>query len=731
MNKKNEPRHSNDPHLRVARGFNHFADAEESSKLSSFPDPAYENHSHEQMDAYPYHVGNGMEHNASDSGEKPVGFVGQLLCGRYQLLSTLGSGGMGKVFLAEDIRFGGFYALKMIHPWLLKNMETTSRFIQEFKLTAHLNHPGIIRTYSIDEDPISNLLFYTMEYIEGSSLQDIINQAKQHGEDPKFSGEETLRLLEKLGEIITYIHKKGVVHRDLKPANILFMADTKELKLVDFGLAKAFTESNPTLHTGHGGTFYYIAPEQLKGGEEVQPTADIFSLGVIAYQLLTGELPVAMAAPPSQLNPNLHKDVDEVMRKTMHPTTAKRFQTFEAFYQSLNNALKSPPRRKRKKHPSLPRMKGFLGNIHKSGEYYSASGSSEKSQPWPKSSSGNRIPLRENSPVPGQHLGFSLPLETQTMMEPNRSSLNRTTGSLLVNSLQSSQGHITALAWSPDGKLMASGGTNRTIKIWDASSWFQLHTLKNHQEMISALTWNPSGTQLLSASHDKTIKVWDIYSARQQMVLTHEAEVTRISYAPNGRFIVSGSRDGVIKVWEADTGLLIRTIKEHGGGITALHICPDSQVLVSGSEDKTIQLWDANTGKNLQIFEEYWTEVNAVLLSKGAEFLFSATDDATLKQWRSASGNVQQTFRGHQESVRCAALLKNGRYLLSGSEDKTLKLWEVETGSVLHTFYRHAQGVLALSVSEDQMKLISGGYEGVIKCWDLSPWLKPDAGASL
>lgn len=268
--------------------------------------------------------------------------VGQLLLGRYRLERLLGSGGMGQVYLCQDQTLNRSYALKVIHPYLAQQEEIRRRFLNELAITEHLTHPGIVRSFTLSQDPATGYWFYTMEFVEGQTLEAILEKARQEGKVPPLPLERTLELLASLVEPLEYAHNQGVIHRDLKPANVMVLP-SGGVKLMDFGIAKAIEGSHTTRHTGFTGSVYYMAPEQLKGGGPVTPAADIYSLGVMTYQMVTGEVPVGRIIPPSQLCQQIPSTWDDLVLQAMDPRPEERYPSARAFLNALQGQEETKP----------------------------------------------------------------------------------------------------------------------------------------------------------------------------------------------------------------------------------------------------------------------------------------------------------------------------------------------------------------------------------------------------
>jgi serine/threonine-protein kinase len=260
---------------------------------------------------------------------------------KYQILSKLGSGGMGSVFRARDAILERDVALKLLAPTLANDDSFVERFRLEARSLARLDHPHIVRVYDADWD--NNRLFLVMEYVDGGSLAELIKQEKA------LRPALTVKLLQQTASGLDYAHQRGLIHRDIKPANIL-LDSQGNAKLTDFGLVK---DSNTTL-TADGtrlGTPAYMAPEQIQG-EEVTPALDIYALGVVTYEMLTGRTPfqgnmsaifeghlLRQIPTISQINPDIHPDAHVVLAKALAKNPADRYPSASSFVQALGEAL--------------------------------------------------------------------------------------------------------------------------------------------------------------------------------------------------------------------------------------------------------------------------------------------------------------------------------------------------------------------------------------------------------
>jgi predicted Ser/Thr protein kinase len=254
---------------------------------------------------------------------------------QLEILELLGRGGMGFVFKARQPHLDRLVALKLLPDQLARDPHFAERFSREARVLARLNHPGIVTIYDFGQT--GGFYFLLMEYVDGVNL----HQAMRAG---RFSPAAALAVVPKICEALQFAHEHGVLHRDIKPANILLDAKGR-VKIADFGIAKLVGEEKPDFNltaTGAAiGTPQYMAPEQLEKPETVDHRADIYSLGVVFYEMLTGELPIGRFAPPSQRTP-LDPRVDEVVMRTLEKEREKRFQTASEVKTNVEHLTETP-----------------------------------------------------------------------------------------------------------------------------------------------------------------------------------------------------------------------------------------------------------------------------------------------------------------------------------------------------------------------------------------------------
>ena len=272
--------------------------------------------------------------------------VGELLAGRYRVLRRLGAGGMGTVYLAEHVHLGRLTAVKVLCPPLCADDPSAElRFRQEALLVAKVRHPSVAQVYDFDRLPDGQYLL-AMEYVAGETV------AQRLERSGPFPVPEAIRVLRTVADALNHVHWIGILHGDLKPQNIM-LGPGAEVKLLDFGVAHEMAQLVPA-NGHHPGTLAYMSPDQLLG-DALGPASDIYALGVVLYEMLSGRLPHAgttvaelriqrLLRPPVPVNwlrPALSRALADVVARALHPDPAERWPSAVAFAQAAARAVTS------------------------------------------------------------------------------------------------------------------------------------------------------------------------------------------------------------------------------------------------------------------------------------------------------------------------------------------------------------------------------------------------------
>ncbi len=284
------------------------------------------------------------------------------------------------------------------------------------------------------------------------------------------------------------------------------------------------------------------------------------------------------------------------------------------------------------------------------------------------------------------------------------------------------QGHtngVDFVDFASDGLSLASASYDGTIKLWDVETG-QLHaTLYGHTDGVISVAFAPDGLSLASAGWDRTVRLWDAETGQLRASFQgHTRPVLSMDFAPDGRILASASSDGTIKLWGVETGQEHATLRGHIEGVRSVAFALDGRTLASGGVDETIRLWDIETGRTRIILQGHTGTVISMAFDPDGHILASASHDDTVRLWDTKTGQLHSTLQGHTDTVDSVALAPDGLNLASASLDGTIKLWDVEAGQLRATLQGHIGVVESVAFAPDGLSLASASRDNTIRLWD-------------
>ena len=646
--------------------------------------------------------------------------------GNYRLIRLLGKGGFADVYFGEHIYLKTQAALKVLQMTVVSDADMKA-FLKEAQTIAQLRHPHIVQVldFGVDRD----IPYLVMDFAIGGTLR------QRHPLGSQLPLTTVLPYIKQASEALQYAHDKNFIHRDIKPENLL-LGSRDELLLSDFGVAlvvQSFAQSSHFQSEQRmAGTIAYMAPEQIQG--KPRAASDQYSLGVIVYEWLSGSRPFhgsfaelctqhMYASPPPLLEkmPLLSPAVEQVVMTALAKDPRKRFESVQAFASALEEAYQkslffSPPGIKLSP-ASLPPIKPPPEQIAPADPHPQPGAPAPlQSKPRLEHRLSRRILL---------YLGIGSAIVVGSGIVAVEDVLNHhspTTATNIPPLIYT--GHSLAVyrvAWSPDGKYLASGGQDTTVQVWNAATKSTVHIYRSHHKAVWAVAWSPNGIRIASGSDDMTVQVWNARDGSNEFpYLGHQAEVDGVAWSPNGKLIASASRDNTVQVWNAADGSIVLPYHGHNLPVYALAWSPDGKLIASASADNTVHVWDAATGIVKHILLGHSSGVRSVAWSPDGKLIASGSQDKTARVWNASDGSLINTYHGHRNTVNGLAWSHDSKRLASGSEDFTVQLWNATTGeSPIYTYHGHHASVVAVAWSpvDNDNRIASASEDKTVQVW--------------
>ncbi len=657
---------------------------------------------------------------------------GALRAAGYEVLGELGRGGMGIVYLTRRIMLNRLCAVKMILGGAHAGIEASVRFLAEAETIARLQHPNIVQIHHFGQ--AGDFPFVELEYLAGGSLDQALDGTP-------WPAAKAAELIETLARAVAEAHRLGIVHRDLKPANVLLTSDGIP-KLGDFGLAKSLGFDNALTRTGQVvGSPSYMAPEQAESrSKEVGPATDVYSLGAILYELLTGHPPFKAATviqtldqvrsqepvPLRQVQPDLPRDLETIGLKCLQKDPRRRYDGAVALAEDLDRFL------------------------HGRAIMARPVGAAEHAWKWARRQPA--VALLSVALVSITAVAFALVswqwhrAETEAAAEAaahaearqaHREALEEEAQLALNYGLDlCEQGEIgRGLLWLARSLELTTEAKvdrlDRAIRInladWSSRLSRPLGRLR-HRAPIRDLAFRPDGRMLVSAGEDGTVRTWDTATwqeaAPPPWAEVHPSGTGRIvgpiALNPReGRMLVAFDGEGRGLFWDIERRRRMGPILEHPSrtAVGAVVFSPDGRQLVTSGSDGMARRWDVATCRPIgEALRHGGVGITSLALSPDGQTLVTGGEDRRAIRWEMATGRCLGRVL-LDSPVRKIAFSRDGQRIITGTRDGRLHVWDPELGRV-SDLPPQGTAVTSIAISPDGNLFATGTEGGTVRLWD-------------
>jgi WD40 repeat protein/serine/threonine protein kinase len=706
-------------------------------------------------------------HLVATVDERPVSEGLGTIIGPYKLLEQIGEGGFGIVYMAEQQHpVRRKVALKVIKPGM-DTRQVIARFEAERQALALMDHPHIAKVLDAGTTNMGRP-YFVMELVRGVPIT-------QFCDDNRLKVRERLVLFVAVCQAVQHAHQKGIIHRDLKPNNVLVTLHdgTPVVKVIDFGIAKALGQqrlTDKTLVTGFAqmiGTPLYMSPEQAEmSGLDADTRTDIYALGVLLYELLTGTTPF----DKERLKEARYDEIRRIIREEAPTKPSTRISTLGQAATTVSAIRKSEPRR-------LSQL--FRGELDwmvmkalekdRNRRYESASAFAadvqrylhdEPVQACPPSvaylvrkfARRNKVALITASAiaivvllaVTGLAVSTTLTWQANKELRLERGRAEEKTkiaedetkkaeqktkearrllySSDLIAAHQAWQdGHLARARELLERQRPQEGEEDlRGFEwryLWRLCRDGSLHTFGHTGPDFHAVSFTLDGRMLASATADGSVRLWDVAARRPILSIEgFEPSVNSLAFTPDGAILAIASDR--IRLWDVASRRQVASWKAAGRD-TFIALTPDGKLLASGGDSGPIKLWDIPSGHERGSLPGAGSW-DWVAFSPDGRTL-AASNDTTVQLWDLATRQESAVLRGHTAHVLGLAFSPNGKMLASCGHDATIRLWDLATKQELKTLQGQSS-YWSVAFTPDGKTLITGGMDSLIRLWDTATW---------
>jgi WD40 repeat protein len=636
---------------------------------------------------------------------------------RYEIFGEHARGGIGRILRAFDRELGRLVAIKELRS---PGGASVERFVREAQITMRLEHPSIVPVHDAGRWE-SGAPFYAMKLVVGRTLKEVAEDARTTA--------ERMRLLPNViavAEAMAYAHEERVVHRDLKPSNVLVGAFGETI-VIDWGLAKDLSLAEGPVASEHPGgpmrsdataigtvvgTPSFMPPEQARG-EEIDARADVYALGAILYFVLSGKAPhegetsadvlarvrAETPVPIATLAPEVPPDLAAIVARAMARAKETRYRTAGELVEDLRRF-----------------QAGQLVQAHRYSRF-------ELAARWVR---------RHRTTATASGVFVLLAAVTLLVIVVRESRLRhiaeaeRDRADQKTLALLEQQGRAELASGRPfRASVLLADALRRkpesvTLRSLLTQAVRPMERLERrfvgHAHDVPFCAYSPDGARIATASTDKTARIFSATSGAAEHVLDHGAFVETVAFTPDGKRVATGASDGVVRFWDAATGALLQSVR--GEETYRLAFSPDGSRLVEGTSLGALRVRDAQSGETLFAATPHTDRIQDFAFSPDGRTLAAASWDRKVSLWDLATFKPLRTLSDHEEEVSSVAFSHDGRLLVTAESDVAIHVRDAQTGARLYDI-RLPEGARWPTVyfSPDDRVLYGTAHDGILRSW--------------
>lgn len=695
----------------------------------------------------------------------------------YEIVRELGRGGMGVVYLARQLRASRLVALKMVLAGAHARPEELHRFRREIEAVAAVEHANLVPVYDVGE--YQGRPYYAMPYIAGGTLAAYIGTQPQ---PPRTAA----RIVAALAQATHAVHCRGIIHRDLKPANILLQCVDYRLPtdrttdgvrpkdeistlesaipmIADFGLAKTLGDNGESTVSGTVlGTPSYMAPEQAAGRtRDIGPRTDVYALGAILYQMLTGRPPFHAATPwdtihqvirdepvsPRRLQGAVPADLETICLKCLSKDPARRYASAMELADDLTRFLGGEPVHARpigvreralkwaRRRPAAAALlvvcclsvfalaAGAIVHFSqlRAALVQSEAHGEESRRRLVRLHVAHGARLLDDGDAVGALPWFAEALHlSEGRLDEEEAHRIRIAVALrhrprLVQLWFTGAAMRTAM-FADSGRRVLTVSRDGMVQCWDTDSGAAVGQPLKHRSPLSAIAVSPDGRRIVTSG--ERMQVWDVDTGERIAQMPAGAASTCLSFRSDGQAVVSADNDGTIRVWDIHTAKCVRSPWQHGRAGQVLAFNPQGTYALTAADGRTARVWNVHTGEAVTPPLPHGARVVHAAFAPDGCSVVTAGADGVARVWSVPRGRPTGVVLRHRGSIRAVAFSPDSLRVVTAGEDNTARVWDATTGNALTPPLRHNGSVHGASLHRNGQLLLTVANDHIVRLWD-------------